>query len=1330
MAKTLGPLLAAWLAACPAPLFAVQAQAPAAGVETLAQSWRGYVSGFPNPSQMPALKSLGVELSGGSQVESFTRVMARAGLSPEALRPDLTADQQAALVGAAAADYARRLSAQAEGLSDDAPLQAAILSGLGGEFVDLAAVSGLVPAEQRAPLAFGHSKVERLSALSEGALEDAVAARVARVSAAWSGKRGETLQAPTLASVFGQGGGDPAAWRLQRAAPSAPRQAADKVPAPRGRSVLGTVVSAPGKVLRSTLGFFDMIWNGIFPPALPKEHRVGPPNPGRRLSVVKDGDPVLVRPAAEVGPEEIPHLEFQRFLDDMVFTMKAAGGVGLAAPQVAKGIRVAVVRFRGEPLILINPRLTVLDSKASYHMEGCLSMPGECAFVPRPGRIKVDYVDRLGRAQSLTLSRFQAVIVQHELDHLDGILFTMRSARYLKKFGLNGARRLSEPSRVELARWLANLGPSERANLSGASRKMSEDFYDITEPGSLASSLREGLGLAGDEDVFKEVLAYHEIRISNDPPARKIERLKSWIKSTPHALFAYDDLATSELTGGGALQSALTAELPDLALLKNPYLRGPPFESPRTVAVKEQAKGKDEKIEFPTVEEAVEFSVLASKYGLSKTAEGYRLKFEDPQGSVYVTVKNPANALLLARAREASQAGSVLDLTLPPSPARGVAYDQDKPLSFGLESEMNVRENPNLVMDYRVYFKSEEEWLELSSEERIRIAREEEDQPHRKGDRFLKRLSSAPKELPVSLLSEGDGNCEMNGFVFDSFDKLKDFIGYINDRYGPSSLQGHVAYKNYDRVEGVAGWVVFEADAAQLKTLEKNYRRFLVDATVTPGKNLSHHSLGPLGEDDRKVFMRFEVRAIKGKSIGNPGNSRITYAPVFRDDIYPDGAKGHEFRQFHKRSAELLAAMDDFSAHMQQSGDLTAFKPFGAMKLIAGDLPSERARELGLKLDKRAWKKFFGRVGNYIDNKYPNIVKGGARTPERFFFPLRDWKNHPVVEGLGEPERSEVRARIEAAARSFMLAAAVVVDDYKKKDVDDAALGALQIAAARWGYETMLSDRLAAFRRRTLGATSSRGPPKLPQWPFVRSVAVVPSGSRILDELPFEGKTFPDGRKYTRYRMVKGLDARSQSYQKFVDSTLEVIYMSALPYGHINLRVGRRLYSLDYVEDAKLRDFNPARVGKGKTGFVYAVDSARIEEIQGELEKLYRNSGANNVPPFDAESPLLDIVRKKDGTLKFRSPFIMFANNKPVHAEIVEQNGEAFLKTSDGFLYPVAKKGEGYCTQSLACATSATYVMKKYFEISIDFRHGAKDLRDDLAQGNPKGRAPDAIIDY
>jgi peptide deformylase len=120
--------------------------------------------------------------------------------------------------------------------------------------------------------------------------------------------------------------------------------------------------------------------------------------------------------------------EIRRLMDDMLETMKAAPGIGLAAPQVGVLKRVIVLEIEREgtsvgPLFMANPEIVdVSDEDATYN-EGCLSVPEHYADVVRPARVTVRYLDRDSVQQELACEGLLATCVQHEIDHLDGILF-------------------------------------------------------------------------------------------------------------------------------------------------------------------------------------------------------------------------------------------------------------------------------------------------------------------------------------------------------------------------------------------------------------------------------------------------------------------------------------------------------------------------------------------------------------------------------------------------------------------------------------------------------------------------------------------------------------------------------------------------------------------------------------------------------------------------------------------------------------------------------------------------------------------------------------------
>lgn len=151
------------------------------------------------------------------------------------------------------------------------------------------------------------------------------------------------------------------------------------------------------------------------------------------LKIAKMGHPVLRRPAAEVPDPTAP--EIARLVRDMEETMADAGGVGLAAPQVHVPLRIvifyvpAVRSEEGRPVpltALVNPVIEPLTEEMAEGWEGCLSVPGMTGLVPRYTRIRYRGVTPSGGVIEREASGFHARVVQHECDHLDGILYPMR----------------------------------------------------------------------------------------------------------------------------------------------------------------------------------------------------------------------------------------------------------------------------------------------------------------------------------------------------------------------------------------------------------------------------------------------------------------------------------------------------------------------------------------------------------------------------------------------------------------------------------------------------------------------------------------------------------------------------------------------------------------------------------------------------------------------------------------------------------------------------------------------------------------------------------------
>lgn len=159
-------------------------------------------------------------------------------------------------------------------------------------------------------------------------------------------------------------------------------------------------------------------------------------------SVLRMGDPRLLEPSRPVEKFDTP--ELHALIADMNDTMKALDGAGLAAPQIGVGLQVAIFGVDRNPrypdaeavphTVLINPVLTALGNEMEEGWEGCLSVPGMRGLVPRFQRLRYQGLDQYGNPIDRVASGFHARVLQHECDHLAGILYPMR-IRDLRNFG-------------------------------------------------------------------------------------------------------------------------------------------------------------------------------------------------------------------------------------------------------------------------------------------------------------------------------------------------------------------------------------------------------------------------------------------------------------------------------------------------------------------------------------------------------------------------------------------------------------------------------------------------------------------------------------------------------------------------------------------------------------------------------------------------------------------------------------------------------------------------------------------------------------------------------
>lgn len=169
--------------------------------------------------------------------------------------------------------------------------------------------------------------------------------------------------------------------------------------------------------------------------------------------ILRLGHPALRTPADSVRESELRSDEIQTLIDDMLETMHEAGGVGLAAPQIGVPLQLFVYlavdenrsRDDAEEKVLVNPAVDPEAGEPVYDWEGCLSISDLRGLVPRPQALRVHALDRHGKKIDFRASGYEARIIQHEFDHLNGIVFLdrMRDLRSLA-FGAEWERYMTE----------------------------------------------------------------------------------------------------------------------------------------------------------------------------------------------------------------------------------------------------------------------------------------------------------------------------------------------------------------------------------------------------------------------------------------------------------------------------------------------------------------------------------------------------------------------------------------------------------------------------------------------------------------------------------------------------------------------------------------------------------------------------------------------------------------------------------------------------------------------------------------------------------------------
>ena len=144
------------------------------------------------------------------------------------------------------------------------------------------------------------------------------------------------------------------------------------------------------------------------------------------LKIAQMGNPILRQVADPIDPQAITGPEVQHLISEMYETMLDADGAGLAAPQVHCSVRLVICTFDDGVAVLINPVLTPLTHDKVRSWEGCLSVQGMRAQVDRIAKLHLSYYDQTGTQKERVLEGWNAIVAQHECDHLDGVLYIER----------------------------------------------------------------------------------------------------------------------------------------------------------------------------------------------------------------------------------------------------------------------------------------------------------------------------------------------------------------------------------------------------------------------------------------------------------------------------------------------------------------------------------------------------------------------------------------------------------------------------------------------------------------------------------------------------------------------------------------------------------------------------------------------------------------------------------------------------------------------------------------------------------------------------------------
>lgn len=379
--------------------------------------------------------------------------------------------------------------------------------------------------------------------------------------------------------------------------------------------------------------------------------------------------------------------------------------------------------------------------------------------------------------------------------------------------------------------------------------------------------------------------------------------------------------------------------------------------------------------------------------------------------------------------------------------AKGIKGQKHK-LSYSYEIEYNLRENPNIVNYYKVKGYSDEAWMKLSKQERLKIALDKHRNTASQNKTVLVKTDTAPEFLPKKMVKESNVNLEMiDNPISENLDEIYKNLDWIWENLGPGSVQGHVAFgKKGVRLNSVDQYIKLDYDLSQAQAFSKGYSSYLKNGKRgSPGANITHHSLGPVDNITLKKVRKATnpKKDLKG-GVSYDRNMKFVYGTAYRKDLYGRSKVGFEIRNCHKRLDCIKSKMKNLSEDVENNFDF--YKHIEPSQEISKDLMKSLPEDI---------QAIYMNAGKIQGNKYSGYVTGSSYDL-RYLNPHLDWVNHPYIKALPETKKKEFIELLEKVNAEH-LKEVRRIGVYKNGTLPER----LQIANAKWGYDLKLDEYLA-----------------------------------------------------------------------------------------------------------------------------------------------------------------------------------------------------------------------------------------------------------------------------